>query len=707
MVLAGVAAALFFASSAITAPPKPGGSVTSPGGRNYAAIPAVDSSGANAYGGWLRVQWKASCSTSPNPTLGNSWYVNYSVVDQFDRPPSTSGTSPPFGAQNISGKLSASGLFETFAFMKPGLTQETFHETVSVTCFNPDLKDPNHPNGMMATTTIGGATFTLFKGPEPSSLVVAVTTSALKGKVAVGATANVTAKVTDQGEAVGSVSLRLALKGSALTVASSPPGLNGFSLAKGASRTFVFKVKGVSIGLETLIATADGKTAAGKAVSGSDSTKLLVGSSASVQVAFPAGAVPVGLAVGKTVDVSVNVTAGNVDLTSVSLGSGLVASNDKVKVTQAAGLSGFALPAGASRTFVFKVQGVTHGDSSLTARVTAASAEGKVFGSAMLAVKGLFTIQGKVNTVTSCTAASCPKKPLGGVSVVALPSGGAVAGFAAGEGQATTGADGNYSVDVPKGSYTLSPALEKYRFVLPTRSVAVAGKDVSGIDFKACPVAGIAASGPAGPCDAPSLLANVKEITKDGIVFNVQGQNWDPQGGPIVISIGGAGVRLNLTAADFVILITLPRWPERTTVAVAQARQNPDGYCWGEVAGRQGTIVATSGTVQGKFAGWVLWSGDPRIQAGQAWCDGDVAFFAKSPHPIVVFGAIPHGPQNFYEPTTLVVYNLTGPGSDSPPISLGSLAPVNINLPRYNTCVRVHLNPNLKLDVASSAGTCT
>ena len=137
-------------------------------GGGGSAQQTVDSSGNVVYGGWLDVHWAASCPPPPAAAglVGNNWYVNYAVVGPDGHPPLTTGTSPAGGSKNINGEDSASGTFETFAFIKPGLASETFHETVSLTCFNPDLTDATHPNGDMQTTTIGGATFTLYKGPE-------------------------------------------------------------------------------------------------------------------------------------------------------------------------------------------------------------------------------------------------------------------------------------------------------------------------------------------------------------------------------------------------------------------------------------------------------------------------------------------------------------------------------------------------------------
>ena len=117
--------------------------------------------------------------------------------------------------------------------------------------------------------------------PPETSLSVSVSSSAQAGKLEIGATASVTAKVTAQGGSVGSISLGRGLEssGAAVAVTSSPAGLSGFSLANGASRSFVFKVKGAKAGGATLSVLADGKSSTGKVVQGSDGVKLRVGSS--------------------------------------------------------------------------------------------------------------------------------------------------------------------------------------------------------------------------------------------------------------------------------------------------------------------------------------------------------------------------------------------------------------------------------------------
>jgi hypothetical protein len=112
------------------------------------------------------------------------------------------------------------------------------------------------------------------------ALLVALSTSAQSGKLPVGDSVAVTVKVTAEGGSVGSIALGLGAQGSAVAVTSQPSGARDFSLGKGSSRSFTFKVKGVSNGTATLVATADGKTATGTSTRGSGSEKLKVGGSA-------------------------------------------------------------------------------------------------------------------------------------------------------------------------------------------------------------------------------------------------------------------------------------------------------------------------------------------------------------------------------------------------------------------------------------------
>jgi hypothetical protein len=112
---------------------------------------------------------------------------------------------------------------------------------------------------------------------------------------------------------------------------------------------------------------------------------FLLSTSASVSIKF--GTLP-QVQTGKIVDVQVTVTAGAVDLSSVSLGDGLAVSGNHAKVErQAADISGFSLSAGASRTFTFKVKGLSEGDAGLSVSAAASSSRGKVTDSATEALK--------------------------------------------------------------------------------------------------------------------------------------------------------------------------------------------------------------------------------------------------------------------------------------------------------------------------------
>ena len=95
--------------------------------------------------------------------------------------------------------------------------------------------------------------------------------------------------------------------------------------------------------------------------------------SVSVSTAGKSGAV----GVGDSVAVQVKVTAGPVDLSGVDLGQGLVALSDLSAISKRPpGLSGFDLPAGASRTFTFTVQAKKAGAAGLRAAASASTPAG-------------------------------------------------------------------------------------------------------------------------------------------------------------------------------------------------------------------------------------------------------------------------------------------------------------------------------------------
>jgi hypothetical protein len=58
--------------------------------------------------------------------------------------------------------------------MRPGLNRETFHAAVTLLCFNPNLKDANHPNGMGESIKIGALSETFVKGPAKTKEKVLV-----------------------------------------------------------------------------------------------------------------------------------------------------------------------------------------------------------------------------------------------------------------------------------------------------------------------------------------------------------------------------------------------------------------------------------------------------------------------------------------------------------------------------------------------------
>ncbi len=96
-----------------------------------------------------------------------------------------------------------------------------------------------------------------------------------------------------------------------------------------------------------------------------------------VAATVPAG----GLPIGKTAPVLVTIIAGAAPLSSVDVSS-LVSSNDNVHVVgRPSGLSGFALAAGASRSFTFMVKAISVDKAVVSARVRASTRTGAASGS--------------------------------------------------------------------------------------------------------------------------------------------------------------------------------------------------------------------------------------------------------------------------------------------------------------------------------------
>ena len=314
---------------------------------------------------------------------------------------------------------------------------------------------------------------------------------------------------------------------------------------------------------------------------------------ASVRVSIAGSAAKGGspLAIGVPADISVTVTAGKVDLTTESLGR-LVASNDKLQVvTQAQGSGGFPLAAGASRTFVFQVQGVLPGSGDVSVTATGTSDVGTVSASAKLSLK----------------------------------------------------------------------------------------------------------------VGQPSLKAISVQVTTGTININYAGHGWSPSGGPIAMSFSGEAAGQLAQQSDFTGVLKIAYWPQRTTDAAITA-QPGSGYCWGELAARQGTLFASSGKVQGKWAGWVLWSADPRIKAHEAYCEGEAdTMLQHSPFPIVVFGYFRPGIGSY----GVMAYNINGPNTASPILVLKPTSPISISLPMYNVCIAISVSQAGILNTSTSPGGCS
>jgi hypothetical protein len=321
---------------------------------------------------------------------------------------------------------------------------------------------------------------------------------------------------------------------------------------------------------------------------------------------------------------------------------------------------------------------------------TAQGGNGRAFGAGgQFQVIRQLAIEGTVVAAPSCASPSCPTKPLPGVTVTAAgPHGG----------QARTGADGKYSIEVSDGDFTVAATYRNKAFRPTSRSVTVDGSTVSGVDFACAPTmkAGVTTA-----CEVPVLQAGFKKATGTSIELFFQGAGWDPKGGSIHLSISGNPLPDLTAAANFEGVLHINRWPKRITIALAARGNITNGYCWGELAARQGTSFASS-PVKGKWAGWVLWSADARIRSGEAWCDGeDNTVFRKSPAPIIAYGFFDQ-----FKPG-VAVFNLGRPGAFIGP--LASNAPMTFFIPGHNVCV--HLSATGKSgaipSVTTTPGRCT
>jgi uncharacterized membrane protein len=351
-------------------------------------------------------------------------------------------------------------------------------------------------------------------------------------------------------------------------------------------------------GWELVEATAinDNGDIVGIGVHNDQEVGFLLNTGASASVKF--GAIPM-LQAGKTVSVPVTVTAGPVDLSSVSLGEGLSVSGGHAKVeAQAPDIDGFSLQAGQSKTFTFKLKGVSGGEAGLSLSLAATSARGNV----------------------------------------------------------TDSATANVQV--------WNPRLDVLRVKVPD-----------------------------------------ERESGDTIDIQYRGLGWDPTGGQIGFRFSGENAGEKPQAATFDGTLKINRWPQRTTDQRAIRDRAGSGYCWGEFSASQGNL-SDSKKIEGKWAGWVLWSANPAIKAHEAWCEGeDHTFFEKSREPIVVFGQFPESKRLGL---ALKVFGADGPGTASPAKVLTNTGPAlnYYDRPR-DVCVGVSLDHNGELITTATRGRCS
>ncbi len=201
--------------------------------------------------------------------------------------------------------------------------------------------------------------------------------------------------------------------------------------------------------------------------------------------------------------------------------------------------------------------------------------------------------------------------------------------------------------------------------------------------------------------DVLHVITPTAAVPSDRIDINYRGLGWDPDGGDITMSWSGAHLGGFPQAATFEGKFGIDLWPHRVDDKVLPDHESGD-YCYGELAARQGVLVVTE-KVSGRWAGWVLWSGNPRIKAHEAWCEGeDETQFEKIPFPLVAFGYFtsPHGSYG------LRLYG-AGPGT---PVTLRLKidSEVKYSVPKpYDVCVVVKENRKGDISTTTSHGACS
>ncbi len=218
--------------------------------------------------------WAVSVTGEVDPITPDSYTFvrkgnsdTYEVTNEYGF--SAVASVPPSGGSvtldfSVAGSKTSDHFIEHLTFKFPATGNATFSGTYVQRTYD---GSPGYHG------TITGAR----AGGPPAGVSLTVVVSASSEKVGVGKTVSVTASVAASGGAVSAVSLGpgLVSSGAAALVTSSPSGLSGFLLAGGASRSFVFKVKGAKAGTVTLSVSASG-TAASGAVQGSGQAQLEV-----------------------------------------------------------------------------------------------------------------------------------------------------------------------------------------------------------------------------------------------------------------------------------------------------------------------------------------------------------------------------------------------------------------------------------------------
>ena len=232
-------------------------------------------------------------------------------------------------------------------------------------------------------------------------------------------------------------------------------------------------------------------------------------------------------------------------------------------------------------------------------------------------------------TTTDCSAGACKPAPLEGVNVTATGTGDG--------GSAVTDAKGNYELELPSGTWRITPRRGASEFAPDHRDVNVAAKDVDGVDFQTCG-AERSTSSARRVHDQPFCRRLVVDTQKSSgpqikgepVRFGYEGIGWDPNGGQITVSWGGKVAEKFPAAARFSGRIAA-EWPQRDRSG-----------CHGVVAATQGHVTRAQ-PLSGARVGAVVFADNDRVLSnGDAVCGGELYLLEGTQGTVIIADTFGH-----------------------------------------------------------------